>query len=103
MYIFFGINMHLETRSSKWTHRGARARAGALALCPLGPGLFRCDDLIHGYPKNPVDGLLRTHGGGSNPWKTLEALFGPYINRPLKLAFNTNLFNHSFLPQLELA
>ena len=75
MYIFFGIN--IETRSSKRAHSGARARAGALPLCPLSRGLFRCDDLAHLYTQNPTDGLLRTHGGGSNPWKTLEALLAP--------------------------
>jgi len=78
-------------------------RAGALPLAPLAADFFRYDNLAHVYPKNPADGLLRKYGGGINPWKTLEAFFDPYINRPLTSAFNTNSFNHSFLPQLELA
>jgi len=95
--------MHLETRLSKRAHRGARARAGALPLCPLAADFFRYDNLAHVYQKNPTDGLLCKYGGGINPWKTLEALFDPYINRPLTSAFNTNPFHHSFLPELELA
>jgi len=34
------------------------------------PGLLRRDKLIYGYPNNHADGLLRTHGGGSNPNKS---------------------------------
>jgi len=78
-------------------------RVGALPLSPLAANFFRYDNLTHVYPKDPTVGLLRKYGGGINPWKTLEALFDPYINRPLTSAFNSNSFNHSFLPQLELA
>jgi len=42
-------------------------QGGAQPLSPLGPGLLRHDKLIYGYPNNHADGLLRTHGGGSNP------------------------------------
>ena len=78
-------------------------RVDALPLAPLPADFFHYDNLAHVYPKNPVDGLLRKYGGRINPWKTVEALFDSYINRPLTSAFNTNSFNHSFLPQLELA
>jgi len=102
--------LHLETRSRKRAHIGDRERAGALIkwagaqlLFPLGPDFLCYGKYPYGNLNNPSDGKFRTHIDGSNPNKPLEALFDPYINRPLTSVSNTNSPKPSLiLLQLEL-
>ena len=68
--------MHLETRSRKRAHRGARHRAGALMkragaqpLPPLSPDFLRYGKHIYGKLNNHADGMFCAHGGGSSPSK----------------------------------